>query len=95
MVLGVRLSILVPAVTTVALNAVEARHTGLTSAISNAFSQAAGLLAVAILGVLIFAAFGANLDDRLKGLELPPEARQQLEAEKEGKTGSCGSPRGH
>lgn len=52
-------------------------------------------MAVAILGVLIFAAFGANLDDRLKGLELPPEARQQLEAEKEGKTGSCGSLRGH
>jgi len=38
-VLGVGLSILVPAVTTVALNSVDARHTGLASAINNAFSQ--------------------------------------------------------
>jgi hypothetical protein len=52
-VLGVGLSILVPAVTTVALNSVDVRHTGLASAINNAFSQTAGLLAVAVLGVLI------------------------------------------
>ena len=81
-VLGVGLSILVPAVTTVALNSVDVRHTGLASAINNAFSQTAGLMAVAVLGVLMFAAFGANLDDRLEGLELPDEARQQLEEEK-------------
>ena len=81
-VLGVGLSILVPAVTTVALNSVDVRHTGLASAINNAFSQTAGLMAVAVLGVLMFAAFGASLDDRLEGLELPAEARQQLEEEK-------------
>jgi len=82
LVLGVGLSILVPAVTTVALNSVDVRHTGLASAINNAFSQTAGLLAVAILGVLMFAAFGATLDNRVEGLELPPEERQQLEEEK-------------
>ena len=81
-VLGVGLVILVPAVTTVALNSVEARHSGLASAINNSFSQLAGLLAVAVLGVLISASFGAGLDDRLADLDLPPEARQQLEAEK-------------
>src|SRR5215212_7421416 len=81
-VLGVGLSVLVPAVTTVALNSVDVRHEGLASAINNAFSQTAGLMAVAVLGVLMFAAFGANLDDRLEGLELPAEARQQLEEEK-------------
>src|SRR5215211_2064783 len=81
-VLGVGLSILVPAVTTVALNSVDVRHTGLASAINNAFSQTAGLMAVAVLGVLMFAVFGANLDNRLEGLELPDEARQQLEEEK-------------
>jgi MFS family permease len=91
-VLGVGLSILVPAVTTVALNSVDASHTGLASAINNAFSQTAGLLAVAVLGVLMFAAFGANLDDRLETLELPPEARQQLEAEKV-KLGAAEAPR--
>jgi MFS family permease len=92
-VLGIGLSILVPAVTTVALNSVDARHTGLASAINNAFSQVAGLLAVAVLGVLMFAAFGANLDDRLETLELSSEARQQLEAEKV-KLGAAEAPEG-
>ena len=81
-VLGIGLSILVPAVTTVALNSVDIGRSGLASAINNAFSQTAGLLAVAVLGVLIFATFGDNLDERLAVLDLLPEARQQLEEEK-------------
>jgi len=32
--------------------------------------------------LLIFAIFGASLDDRLASLELSPDARQQLEEEK-------------
>ena len=81
-VLGVGLSILVPAVTTAALNSVDVRHTGLASAINNTFSQTAGLLAVAVLGVLMFVSFSSSLDGRLAALDLPPEARQQLEEEK-------------
>ena len=80
--LGIGLTILVPAVTTAALNSVDVRHSGVASAINNAFSRTAGLLAVAILGVLMFTTFSASLDDRLATLELPPEARQQLEQEK-------------
>jgi EmrB/QacA subfamily drug resistance transporter len=78
-VLGVGLAILVPAVTTVALNSVEVRHSGLASAINNSFSQIAGLLAVAVLGVVMFSSFGASLDDHLSDLDLPRDARQQLE----------------
>jgi hypothetical protein len=81
-VLGVGLSILVPAVTTAALNSVDVRHTGLASAINNAFSQTAGLLAIAVLGVIMFAMFSGSLDARLEALDLPLEARQQLEEEK-------------
>ena len=81
-VLGIGLSILVPAVTTVALNSVDVRHEGLASAINNAFSQTAGLLAVAVLGVLMFVSFGGSLDAHLAPLDLPPEARQQLQEEK-------------
>ena len=81
-VLGVGLSILVPAVTTVALNSVDARHEGLASAINNAFSQTAGLLAVAVLGVIMFISFSGSLDARLADLNLPSEAKQQLEGEK-------------
>jgi EmrB/QacA subfamily drug resistance transporter len=81
-VLGVGLSILVPAVTTVALNSVDTRHEGLASAINNAFSQTAGLLAVAVLGVIMFVSFGASLDAHLAETNLPTAAKQQLQGEK-------------
>jgi hypothetical protein len=92
-VLGVGLSIVVPALTTVALNSVDARNEGLASAINNAFSQTAGLLAVAVLGVIMFASFGGSLDDRLAALNLPPDARQQLKEEK-AKLGAAQAPGG-
>jgi EmrB/QacA subfamily drug resistance transporter len=81
-VLGVGLSILVPAVTTVALNSVDARYEGLASAINNAFSQTAGLLAIAVLGVIMFICFSGSLDARLADLSLPSETKQELEGEK-------------
>jgi EmrB/QacA subfamily drug resistance transporter len=81
-VLGIGLSILVPAVTTVALNSVDVRHEGLASAINNAFSQTAGLLAVAVLGVIMFVSFSSSLDAHLSDANLPPEAKQQLEGQK-------------
>ena len=70
------------AVTTVVLGSVDTGRSGLASAINNAFSQTAGLLAVAVLGVLMLAVFGASLDSSLEDLDLPPEARQQLDGEK-------------
>jgi EmrB/QacA subfamily drug resistance transporter len=92
-VLGVGLSIVVPALTTVALNSVDARHEGLASAINNAFSQTAGLLAIAVLGVIMFISFDGSLDARLAALNLPPEVRQQLEQEKV-KLGGAQAPEG-
>ena len=92
-VLGVGLAAQASAVTTVALNSVEVRHEGLASAINNAFSHTAGLLAVAVLGVIMFISFTGSLDVRLEVLELPPEARQQLEEEKV-KLGAAQAPDG-
>jgi EmrB/QacA subfamily drug resistance transporter len=81
-VLGVGLAAQAPAVTTVALNSVDASRSGLAAAINNAFSQTAALLAVAVLGVIMFAAFSGSLDASLETLDLTPETRQQLEEEK-------------
>jgi MFS family permease len=81
-VLRVGLSAQASAVTTVGLNSVEAGRWGLASAINNAFSQTAALLAIAVLGVLMFTIFSGSLDGRLEALDLPAEARRQLEQEK-------------
>jgi EmrB/QacA subfamily drug resistance transporter len=92
-VLGVGLAAQAPAVTTVALNSVDERRSGLASAINNAFSHTAALLAIAVLGVLMFAAFSGSLDARLDALDLPDAARQQL-AEEKIKLGAAEVPEG-
>ena len=73
-VLRVGLSAQASAVTTVGLNSVEAGRWGLASAINNAFSQTAALLAIAVLGVLMFTIFSGSLDGRLEALDLFAEA---------------------
>src|SRR3712207_8445241 len=45
-------------------------------------SRVAGLLAVAVLGVVVYGAFSANLDTRLEAMDLPGGVRSELEAAK-------------
>src|SRR5918998_2822953 len=54
----------------------------LTTTANNAVSRTASLLAIPVLGILVFVAFSATLDARVNDLDLPPEAVQQLEGEK-------------
>jgi EmrB/QacA subfamily drug resistance transporter len=81
-VLGLGLSILVPNLTTVALNSVTGQHSGLASGVNNAFSRIASLLAIAVLGVLMFSVFSSGLDSRVSSLDLAPSERSQLEERK-------------
>ena len=73
--------VIVP-LTTTALNSVEGRHSGLASGVNNAVSRTAGLLAIAVLGIFVFAAFSSGLDSRVENLDLTPEQRATLESEK-------------
>lgn len=81
-VLGLGMSVSVAPLTTTVMSAVEDRHSGLASGINNAVSRVASLLAVAVLGIFVFAAFSNVLDDRVEDLDLSPQARAALEAEK-------------
>lgn len=81
-VLGLGLSILVPNLTTVALNSVAGQHSGLASGVNNAFSRVAALFAVAVLGVMMFSIFSASLDSRVASLDLSTAERNQLEERK-------------
>ncbi|CAN5550418.1 N/A [soil metagenome] len=92
-VMGTGMALVIAPLTTTALNSVEGRHSGLASGVNNAVSRTATLLAIPLLGLFVFGAFSATLDSRVEALNLPPEARQELEAEK-ANLGAASAPEG-
>lgn len=79
--MGAGMTITVAPLTTTVMGAVETAHSGVASGINNAVSRVAGLLAIAVFGVLLANSFNARIQPRLDELRLPAEARQQVERE--------------
>jgi tRNA A37 threonylcarbamoyltransferase TsaD len=65
------------------MNALDPAHAGLASGINNAVSRAAGLLAIALLGIVMNRAFGHALDRQVRVLQLPPAVTAQLDAQRQ------------
>jgi EmrB/QacA subfamily drug resistance transporter len=81
-VLGFGMAISVAPLTTTVMNSVKSDHAGIASGVNNAVSRTAGLLAVAVFGLIMFHAFNSRLDQRLSSIPLPAEARQALNTER-------------
>jgi hypothetical protein len=82
LVQGFGMALVITPLTTVALGSVEAEQSGLASGVNNTVARVARLLAVAVLGVVVYAAFSASLDARLESMDLSGTVRSELEAEK-------------
>jgi hypothetical protein len=65
------------------MGSVDADHVGVASGINNALSRVGGLLSVALFGLLLLSAFNHSLDQRLPALDLPPQARQAVDAQRD------------
>src|SRR5688500_9876523 len=80
-VLGFGMAVSVAPLTTSVMRAVDDRHAGVASGINNATARIAGMLAVAVLGVIAVGVFGEALDERLGQMSLSQEARELVRAE--------------
>ena len=63
-------------------HSVAVERSGIASGINNAVSRTAGLLSVAVLGVVIVAVFGRELAIQVEPFDLSIEARASLDAER-------------
>jgi EmrB/QacA subfamily drug resistance transporter len=79
-VLGLGLAISVAPLTTVVMDAVDQSRAGTASGINNAIARVAGLLAIAVLGVVMVNAFSFRLNRSLQSLSIPPSVIQDLRA---------------
>lgn len=80
LVLGLGMAISIAPLTTLVMDSVGAERAGTASGINNAVARVAGVLSVAVLGVLMVAAFGHSLRNSLDALNLNADVVHEVEA---------------
>jgi EmrB/QacA subfamily drug resistance transporter len=70
-VLGFGMAVTVAPLTTVVMSSVDAKHVGAASGVNNAVARVAGVLSIAVLGIVMVKAFGSRLEQTLKNLSIP------------------------
>jgi predicted MFS family arabinose efflux permease len=80
-VLGFGMAVTVAPLTTVVMNSVTQGRVGTASGINNTVARVAGVLAIAVLGIVMVEAFGSRLNDSLAHFLLPHNILQEIRAD--------------
>jgi EmrB/QacA subfamily drug resistance transporter len=79
-VLGFGMAVTVAPLTTTVMNSVGQDRVGTASGINNAVARVAGVLAIAVLGIVMVSAFGSRLNRSVAQLSLPSGVLQEIKA---------------
>jgi EmrB/QacA subfamily drug resistance transporter len=82
LVLGLGMATSVAPLTTTVMDAVLENRAGVASGINNAVSRTAGLLGIAVLGIVMVHAFSNRLEERLAQLPLTSEQRRSIDEQR-------------
>jgi phosphotransferase system glucose/maltose/N-acetylglucosamine-specific IIC component len=74
------MAVTVAPLTTVVMNSVSHERVGTASGINNAVARVAGVLAIAVLGIVMVSTFSSRLSQSLAQLSLPSAVVQELQA---------------
>jgi hypothetical protein len=81
-VLGLGMAISVAPLTTTVMGSVAENHAGIASGVNNAVARTAGLIAIAVLGIVMLHVFNHALDRRLAEWNLPTSVTRSLEMQR-------------
>jgi len=81
MVLGFGMAVTVAPLTTVVMNSVRQERVGAASGINNAVARVAGVLAIAVLGIVMVKVFNSQLSHDLTHLSLSQDVLRQIRAD--------------
>lgn len=77
-VLGLAAATFVAPLTATVMNSIETAHAGIASGINNAIARTAGLLALAVLGIVLTTVFYRSYDAAIVGVALSTQSRATL-----------------
>jgi len=80
MTLGFGMAVSVAPLTAVVMGAVDQNSVGTASGINNAVARVAGLLAIAIFGVVMVAAFSGRMNRHLANVTMPADVRTDVQS---------------